>query len=94
AAWQESGRRYGSPRIYNQLRKDGCTASRPRIARLMVKMGIASRIRKKWIKTTHSTHGWPVAANVLDRNFSPEGLGQVWVSDITYIRGEQGWMYL
>lgn len=94
AAWQESDKRYGSPRIYNQLKNDGCTASRPRIARLMVKMGIASRIRKKWIKTTHSTHGWPVAANLLDRNFTPEGLGKVWVSDITYIRGEQGWMYL
>jgi transposase InsO family protein len=93
-AWQDSGKLYGSPRIYNQLKTDGCTASRPRIARLMAKMGIASRIQKKWIKTTHSTHGWPVAANVLDRNFAPNGLGQVWVSDITYIRGEQGWMYL
>ncbi|MDZ7757263.1 IS3 family transposase [Rhodohalobacter sp.] len=93
-AWQDSDKLYGSPRIYNLLKKDGCTASRPRIARLMAKMGIASRIRKKWIKTTHSTHGWPVAANLLDRNFAPEGLGQVWVSDITYIRGEKGWMYL
>ena len=94
AAWQESGKLYGSPKIYNQLKQDGYTASRPRIARMMVKMGIASRIRKKWVKTTHSTHGWPVAANLLDRNFTPEGLGKVWVSDITYIRGEQGWMYL
>ena len=93
-AWQDSGKSYGSPRIYNQLKSDGCTASRPRIARLMARMGIASRIRKKWVKTTHSTHGWPVAANLLDRNFAPEGLGRVWVSDITYIRGEHGWMYL
>jgi transposase InsO family protein len=93
-AWQDSDKLYGSPRIYNLLKKDGCTASRPRIARLMAKMGITSRIRKKWIKTTHSTHGWPVAANLLDRNFAPEELGQVWVSDITYIRGERGWMYL
>jgi len=93
-AWQDSGKLYGSPRIYNQLKNDGCTTSRPRIARLMAKMGIASRIRKKWVKTTHSKHGWPVAANLLDRNFAPQGLGQVWVSDITYIRGEHGWMYL
>jgi len=93
-AWQDSGKSYGSPRIYNQLKQEGCVASRPRIARLMAEMGIASRIRKKWIKTTHSTHGWPVAANLLDRNFSPDGLGQVWVSDITYIRSEQGWLYL
>jgi len=92
--WQDSGKSYGSPRIYNQLKIDGCTASRARIARLMAGMGIASRIRKTWIKTTHSTHGWPVAANLLDRNFAPDRLGQVWVSDITYIRGEKGWMYL
>lgn len=94
AAWQGSGKRYGSPRIYNQLKKAGWKVSRARIARLMVAMGIASRIRKKWVKTTQSNHGWPVAANLLDRNFTPEGFGQVWVSDITYIRSEQGWMYL
>lgn len=94
AAWQDSGKSYGSPRIYNQLKLDGCTASRPRIARLMAKMGIASRIRKKWVKTTHSNHGWPIAANLLDRNFAPEKLSEVWVSDITFIRSEQGWLYL
>lgn len=94
AAWQDSGKSYGSPRIYNQLKLGGCTASRPRIARLMAKMGIASRIRKKWVTTTHSNHGWPVAANLLDRNFAPEKLSEVWVSDITYIPSEQGWLYL
>ncbi len=93
-AWQESGKSYGSPRIHNQLKIDGFTVSRPRIARLMADMGIVSRIRKRWVKTTHSTHGWPVAANLLDRKFAPNGLGRVWVSDITYIRSEQGWMYL
>ena len=93
-AWQESGKSYGSPRIYNQLKGDGCAVSRPRVARLMANMGIASRIRKQWVKTTHSTHGWPVAPNLLDRKFAPDGLGRVWVSDITYIRSEQGWLYL
>jgi transposase InsO family protein len=60
----------------------------------MQAMGIASRIRRKWIKTTDSNHGWPVAPNLLDRDFSPEGLSQVWVSDITYIPSEAGWLYL
>lgn len=92
--WLASGRRYGSPRIYHQLKLDGWMASRPRIARLMAKMGIASQIRKKWVQTTQSNHRWPVATNLLDRNFSPEGLGEVWVSDITFIRGEKGWLYL
>jgi transposase InsO family protein len=57
-------------------------------------MGIASRIRRRWVKTTQSNHSWPVAANLLDRNFFPSGLCQVWVSDITYIPRRGGWLYL
>lgn len=92
--WESSKRNYGSPRIYRQLKAEGWKVSRQRIARLMRKMGIASRIRKKWVTTTQSNHRWPVAANLLDRNFTPDGLSQVWVSDITYIPSEQGWLYL
>ncbi len=92
--WKGSSKRYGSPRIHRQLAAEGWSASRPRIARLMSKMGIASRIRRTWVKTTDSNHGWPVAPNLLDRNFAPEGLSEVWVSDITYLRSEQGWLYL
>ncbi|MDZ7720017.1 MAG: IS3 family transposase [Balneolaceae bacterium] len=92
--WKSSKRKYGSPRIHRQLVAEGWTVSRQRIARLMRKMGIASNIRKKWVKTTDSNHRWPVAANLLDRNFTPDGLSQVWVSDITYIPTRQGWLYL
>ena len=93
-AWHDSGKRYGSPRVHRQLQQQGWSASRPRIARLMNKMGIASQIRRRWVNTTQSNHRWPVAANLLDRNFSPAGLSQVWVSDITYIPSKNGWLYL
>lgn len=92
--WKASGTNYGSPRIHRQLAAEGWQVSRQRIARLMRDMGIASRIRKKWVKTTDSNHRWPVAPNLLDRHFSPENLSQVWVSDITYIPSGQGWLYL
>lgn len=92
--WEASGTNYGSPRIHRQLVAEGWAVSRQRIARLMRAMGIASRIRKKWIITTDSNHRWPVAPNLLDRKFFPEKLCQVWVSDITYIRSEIGWLYL
>jgi|SRR5690625_340603 len=92
--WLDSSKRYGSPRIHQQLKAEGWSVSRPRVARAMSKMGIASRIRKKWVKTTDSNHRWPIAANLLDRNFTPKGLSKVWVSDITYIPSEQGWLYL
>lgn len=92
--WKASNKTYGSPRIHRQLAAEGWAVSRQRIARLMANMGIASRIRRKWVKTTDSNHRWPVAANLLDRNFFPENLSQVWVSDITYIPSETGWLYL
>jgi putative transposase len=92
--WEASKHRYGSPRIYWQLQTEGWMASRQRIARLMRKMGIASQIRKKWVKTTQSNHRWPVAGNLLERNFASEELCRVWVSDITYISTGQGWLYL
>lgn len=92
--WEDSKRRYGSPRIYRQLCTEGWQVSRPRIARLMAGMGIASQIRRRWIKTTDSKHQWPVAPNLLDRRFSPDQLGKVWVSDITYLPSQDGWLYL
>lgn len=92
--WKGSGTNYGSPRIHRQLVAEGWDVSRQRIARLMGKMGITSRIRRKGVQTTQSNHRWPVAPNLLDRNFSPENLSRVWVSDITYIPSEQGWLYL
>jgi transposase InsO family protein len=60
----------------------------------MGRMGIASRIRRKWVVTTNSGHRLPVAPNLLDRQFTPPGLGQVWVSDITYLPSSRGWLYL
>jgi len=82
--WEGSKKNYGSPRIHQQLLRQGYKASRPRVARLM----------KKWVVTTDSKHHRPVAPNLLGRHFSPSHLGQVWVSDITYIPSEQGWLYL
>lgn len=92
--WLKSGKTYGSPRIHQQLLRDGETASRPRVARLMNKEGIQSQIRPKWVATTDSKHSLPVAPNRLDQEFTTERLNQVWVSDITYIPSTRGWLYL
>lgn len=92
--WKASGGRYGSPRIHQALLRGGWQVSRPRVARLMRKAGIASTIRPKWVTTTDSDHQEIVAPNVLNRDFYPEELSKVWVSDITYLPGENGWLYL
>lgn len=92
--WKGSYKTYGSPRIHQQLQKEGQTASRPRVARLMRQMDIQSQIRTKWVATTDSNHCLPVAPNLLDRDFSADRLGQRWVSDITYVPSTHGWIYL
>ncbi len=53
-----------------------------------------SKHRKKFKVTTNSNHSYPVCRNLLNRNFNPSRLNQVWVSDITYIKTQKGWLYL
>jgi transposase InsO family protein len=85
---------YGSHRITVGLQRKGIQLSRTYVGRLMKEMGLKSILRKKFIVTTDSKHNYKVAKNVLNRNFQTEELGKVWVSDITYIRKESGWVYL
>lgn len=92
--WEESGKTYGSPRIHQQLLAEEEKTSRPRVARLMKAEGIQSQIRRKWVQTTDASHSYPKAPNLLAREFNPDRLGQAWVSDITFILSEEGWLYL
>jgi transposase InsO family protein len=85
---------YGSPRITDELKARGFKASRPRVARLMKQNKIRAVHAKKFVVTTDSKHKYPVVENKLDRNFTAQQTAQVWVSDITYIRTGQGWLYL
>ncbi|WP_143092856.1 IS3 family transposase [Arsenicibacter rosenii] len=82
-------------RIAQELHEQGVKASRNRIARVMQKVGIRSMIYKKYrVQTTDSKHDYPVAKNLLNREFSADKPGQKWVSDITYIPTQEGWLYL
>jgi len=92
--YETSKKTYGSPRVTIALKEEGIHVSRPRVARLMRKQNLKSIIRKKWVITTDSRHNYPVADNKLNREFTVTRTGQVWVSDITYIKTSQGWLYL
>lgn len=95
AIYQQNRRLYGSPRIHAELHKRGWRCSRKRVARLMRQAHLASvRQRRQRVQTTNSKHPYPVAANVLDRQFEAQRPNQKWVSDITYIPTQQGWLYL
>lgn len=85
---------YGSPRIFNALRKKGIKCSKNRVVRLMKDNNIRSKTRKKFKVTTNSMHNNPVHENVLNRKFVVNKKNKVWVSDITYIRTHEGWLYL
>ncbi len=85
---------YGVRRVHRQLVPDGESCSRNRVARLMRKCGIKAKRRRKYRVTTDSRHSFPVAENLLDREFFSVGPNQVWTSDITYIWTLEGWLYL
>ena len=82
--------RYGSPRIARELEAKGMRASRPLVARLMRERNLRSIVKKKFNKTTNSSHRYPVVKNYLNQNFQVKSSKEVWVSDITYIRTGQG----
>jgi transposase InsO family protein len=86
--------RYGAPRIQRELAKAGVRVSRKRVARLMRENGLFAKSRRKFKATTDSNHALPVAPNLLEQRFDAERPNTVWVSDITYLRTRQGWMYL
>lgn len=90
----KSKKTYGSPRVTMELARQEITASRPRVARIMKKQNLVSIRRKKFRSTTDSKHNYPVVENKLNRDFSVKETGRVWVSDITYVRTRQGWLYL
>jgi putative transposase len=87
--------RYGSPKITRDLVAQGVNVSRPRVTRLMKEANLRSVVQKKYVvTTTDSKHNYPVAENHLNRQFNPLKPGQAWVSDLTYIRTDEGWLYL
>jgi putative transposase len=86
--------RYGSPRIHRQLRQENIRVARKRVARLMAAQGLCGRRPRRWCRTTDSTHGRPVAPNVLDRCFTAPAPNRVWATDITYVWTREGWLYL
>jgi putative transposase len=91
----QSRQTYGSPRIREELLKEGRHHGRNRIARLMQADGLCGRQRGRYrVLTTDSNHDHPIAPNRLAEAPEPTAPNQIWVADITYIQTEQGWLYL
>jgi len=94
AIHQESKKTYGSPRIHAELRSKGIHCGEKRVSRLMCENQIRGKQKRRFRVTTQSKHTYPVAENVLARSFQAPMPNRRWVSDITYVWTEEGWLYL
>lgn len=92
----ESFGAYGIRRIVRTLKHQGITVNRKRIRRLMKSLGIQGKNapKKRFTVTTDSNHTNPIAENYLRREFVQPAPNKAWVTDITYIWTEEGWLYL
>ena len=87
--------RYGAPRIQEALAKQGQRHGTKRIARLMRREGLRGLCPKRFVpQTTDSDHDQPIAPNRLAESPAPRGPNQVWVSDLTYVATQEGWLYV
>jgi putative transposase len=86
--------RYGSIRITKELNNRNIKISRTTVACYMKEMGIRSKLSKRYKVTTNSNHSEPVAENILNRSFETNEPSKAWVSDITCIPVQEGFLYL
>lgn len=91
---RESQESYGSRRISHELQAEGHSVGRYQARSLMQKAGVQVRSKKQYQVTTDSKHSYPVAPNLVNREFQVPAPNQVWVSDITYLWTAEGWLYL
>ena len=90
-----SHQRYGRPRLWKDLREDGEAVSEKRVRRLMREEGLHGKVPTRFKQTTNSDHQDPIAANVLDREFTAAAPNQRWVSDTTeFVIGDSAKLYL
>jgi putative transposase len=94
AAHKRGRRAYGSPRVHRELRAGGIRVGKKRVERLMRQNGIQGRRKRRFRRTTDSKHVLPIAPNVLQRKFEVDVPNQSWVTDVTYVWTEEGWLYL
>ncbi len=94
-SFEVSRKRYGSPRVWEDLQEQEIQVSRKRVVRLMQEQGLKARARKRFKSTTMSDHDQPVAANLLNQEFTAAAPNQRWVGDTTeFVVGNSGKLYL
>jgi transposase InsO family protein len=94
AAHRRTRQTYGAERLQHELAEHGVRVGICRLKRLRRKLGIRCRQKRRFKVTTDSSHKLPVARNLLRQRFKVYAPNKVWVSDITYVPTDEGWLYL
>ncbi len=90
----ETRKTYGPRRITKALKDGGLKIGRKRVERIMRENNIVPITVKKFKATTNSKHDYPVSPNLLNREFNVDTPCKAWVTDITYVHTDEGWLYL
>lgn len=93
-AFEQNRQVYGSPRLHAELQAQGIRCGRKRIVRLMHELEISARRSSRRVVTTRSDPDAHVAPNLLQRDFRAQEMNCKWVTDVTYVATQQGWLYL
>jgi putative transposase len=91
---EESRKTYGSVRIFKDLKEEGETCSRKRVAKLMKQSGIKAKMQKRFKVTTKVDKSAIPAPNLLAQDFSAKAPNERWVADFTYVSTKEGWLYV
>ena len=94
AAHKRTRQTYGAERLQQDLAEHGIQVGICRIRRIRRKLGIRCKQKRKFKATTDSKHKLPVAENILGQQFTVAAPNKVWVSDITYVPTDEGWLYV
>ena len=94
AAHRDSHGVYGYRKVHDDLQEQKIDCCRETVRKVMKENGLVSRTKRKFVVTTDSNHGQPVADNLLDRQFDATAPNQKWTADITYVATCEGWLYL
>jgi putative transposase len=94
AAHRRTRQTYGAERLQHELAEHGVRVGICRLKRIRRKLGLRCKQKKKFRVTTDSKHKLPVAENMLKQQFKVYKPDTVWVSDITYVPTDEGWLYL
>ncbi|EIW7693147.1 IS3 family transposase [Salmonella enterica] len=93
-AFSDAKQRYGAPRLTDELRAQGYQFNVKTVAASLRRQGLRAKASRRFSPVSYREHGLPVSENLLKQDFYASGPNQKWSGDITYLRTDEGWLYL